>query len=87
MITLQEWDDEIEANLAHVYGGAQGATYNKAAYVEKRRPMLQAYADHLDAVAAGTWQAEQQEKAEQSLRDLQAEFGIAANVVPMRKAA
>jgi len=82
-----QWDDEIEANLAHVYGGAQGATYNKAAYVEKRRPMLQAYADHLDAVAAGTWQAEQQEKAEQSLRDLQAEFGIAANVVPMRKAA
>ena len=73
----EDFTKEVEANLAHVYGGPQGATYNKAEYIEKRRPALQAWADHLDALADGTWEKAQQEKAEAALEALRVEFGAA----------
>lgn len=70
-----DYKEEVEANLAHVYGGNMGATYNEAEYVEKRRPMLQLWADHLDALADGSWQKAEQEKAEAAFKALQEEFG------------
>lgn len=45
--------DFVEAQLAHKEAGVAGV-YNKAQYLEKRREMMQWYADYLDAAEAGT---------------------------------
>ena len=44
--------DAIEAQLAHVPTNRVRAAYNRAAYLDERRRMLQAWADHLDALKA-----------------------------------
>lgn len=44
--------DYVELQLAHMEGGMAGV-YNKAQYLEKRRAMMQWYADYLDALEAG----------------------------------
>lgn len=43
--------DWIERQLAHVEGNSVRAAYNAAEYLEGRRAMMQAWADHLDALA------------------------------------
>jgi len=45
-------ENHIEAQLSHVKEGIAGI-YNKAAYLEQRRAMMQWYADHLDQLAKG----------------------------------
>jgi len=45
-------ENHIEAQLSHVKEGIAGV-YNKAAYLEQRRTMMQWYADHLDQLAQG----------------------------------
>ena len=45
--------DWIEAQLAHVHGNAVRGAYNAAQYLKQRQVMMQAYADWLDALAAG----------------------------------
>jgi integrase len=40
--------DLIERQLAHVEKDSVRAVYNRAAYLEERRAMMQAWADHLD---------------------------------------
>ncbi|WP_404362541.1 tyrosine-type recombinase/integrase [Marinobacter sp.] len=45
--------DYVEVQLAHVESGVAGV-YNKAQYLEKRREMMQWYADYLDSLEAGT---------------------------------
>lgn len=44
--------NHIEAQLSHVKEGVAGV-YNKAQYLTQRREMMQWYANHLDALAAG----------------------------------
>lgn len=44
--------DAIEAQLAHAPADKVRAAYNRAAYLDERRRMLQAWADHLDALKA-----------------------------------
>ncbi|GGW36448.1 tyrosine-type recombinase/integrase [Vreelandella hamiltonii] len=44
--------DHVEAQLAHKEEGIAGV-YNQAAYLEKRRFMMQWYADYLDALSRG----------------------------------
>ena len=44
--------DAIERQLAHVPTDKSRAAYNRAAYLDERRRMLQAWADHLDALKA-----------------------------------
>ena len=44
--------DAIEAQLAHVPTNRVRAAYNRAAYLDERRRMLQAWADHLDVLKA-----------------------------------
>lgn len=75
----------IEANLAHVYGGNLGATYNQADYVEQRREMLQTWADHLDALADGTWAKAEAERIAAQEAALAAE--MAGVVRPLVRAA
>lgn len=45
--------DWIERQLAHEQQGTVRGTYNHASYIEQRRKMMQAWADHLDALKAG----------------------------------
>ncbi|WP_160116003.1 tyrosine-type recombinase/integrase [Candidatus Halocynthiibacter alkanivorans] len=45
--------DWIETQLAHVHRNAVRGAYNAAKYLKPRRVMMQAYADWLDALAAG----------------------------------
>ncbi len=45
--------DYVELQLAHKEAGVAGV-YNKAQYLEKRREMMQWYANYLDALEAGT---------------------------------
>ncbi|APU29901.1 integrase [Ectopseudomonas alcaliphila JAB1] len=45
-------ENHIEAQLSHSKAGVAGV-YNKAKYLEQRQAMMQWYADHLDALAAG----------------------------------
>lgn len=45
--------DAIEAQLAHIQGSKVRAAYNRALYLEDRTKMMQAWADHLDALKAG----------------------------------
>lgn len=42
--------DLIERQLAHVEKDSVRAVYNRAAYLDERRTMMQAWADHLDAL-------------------------------------
>jgi integrase len=50
MLNELGWNrDAIEAQLAHTVGGVRGA-YNYAQYLPERRKMMQAWADHLDAL-------------------------------------
>ena len=42
----------IEKSLGHTVKGVAGV-YNKAAYIEERRPMLQQWADYLDGLSGG----------------------------------
>lgn len=43
--------DAIERQLAHVEGNRVRAAYNKSLLIDQRRVMMQAWADHLDAVS------------------------------------
>ena len=43
----------IEAQLAHAEGNATRAAYNRAAYMDYRKAMMQFWADTLDAMQAG----------------------------------
>jgi integrase len=45
--------DVIEAQLAHVEGNSVRTAYNHAQYLAERRELMQAWADHLDAIRAG----------------------------------
>jgi integrase len=45
--------DWIETQLAHVHGNTVRGAYNAAQYLKPRQVMMQAYADWLDALAAG----------------------------------
>ncbi len=45
--------DVIEAQLAHGKNGPLGAAYDRAEFVDKRRHMMQAWADYLDKLRAG----------------------------------
>jgi integrase len=45
--------DVIERQLAHQERNKIRAAYNKATYLEDRAKMMQAWADHVDAIAAG----------------------------------
>jgi len=43
----------IELQLAHQERNAVSASYNHATYLPERRRMMQAWADHLDALRTG----------------------------------
>ena len=43
----------IELQLAHQERNAVSAAYNHATYLAERRQMMQAWADHLDALRKG----------------------------------
>jgi integrase len=43
----------IEAQLAHAVKDANGRAYNRTQYLNQRRNMVQAWADHLDQLRAG----------------------------------
>lgn len=45
--------DIVEQQLAHAVRDPQGRAYNRTAHLAERRKMMQAWADYLDAVAAG----------------------------------
>jgi integrase len=45
--------DVIERQLAHQERNKIRAAYNKATYLEDRAKMMQAWADHVDAIVAG----------------------------------
>jgi integrase len=54
MLNEMGWrGDVIEKQLAHSERNKIRATYNKASYLAERRQMMQAWADHLDAVVSG----------------------------------
>ena len=46
-------DGVIEAQLAHGKSGPLGMAYDRAEFMEQRRDMMQAWADHLDELRAG----------------------------------
>lgn len=43
----------IEAQLAHTVKDANGRAYNRTQFLQRRTPMMQAWADYLDKLAAG----------------------------------
>lgn len=45
--------DIVEQQLAHAVRDPQGRAYNRTAHLPERRKMMQAWADYLDALAAG----------------------------------
>ena len=45
--------DLIESALAHVNGSEVRRAYNRAEYVERRRPMMQWWSDHIEKAATG----------------------------------
>ena len=45
--------DVIEAQLAHVDKNRVRAIYNRAEYLQKRRDMMQAWADYLEGLKGG----------------------------------
>jgi integrase len=46
--------DIIEHQLGHLVKDANGRAYNRTAFLEDRRAMMQLWADHLDALKAGS---------------------------------
>jgi hypothetical protein len=46
--------DVIERQLAHAERNKVRAAYNRAQYMDERKRMMQAWADYLDALRAGT---------------------------------
>lgn len=53
LLNEHDWPkNHIDAQLAHKEEGISGV-YNKAAYLEQRRTMMQWYANHLEALATG----------------------------------
>ncbi len=46
--------DFIEHQLAHAVRDPNGRAYNRTAYLPERRKMMQAWADYLDPLKAGT---------------------------------
>jgi integrase len=46
--------DYIEHQLAHAVKDANGRAYNRTSFLPERRKMMQAWADYLDALRAGT---------------------------------
>ena len=55
MLNEQGWNrDAIERQLAHAERDKVRAAYNYAQHLVERRKMMQAWADHLDALRAGT---------------------------------
>lgn len=54
ILNEQGWKpDAIERQLAHVERNRVRAAYHRSEYMDERRKMMQAWADYLDAVAAG----------------------------------
>jgi integrase len=52
LLNEQGWNrDAIERQLAHAEGDSVRAAYNRAEHLPERRKMMQAWADHLDALA------------------------------------
>jgi integrase len=47
-------DRVIEAQLAHSVPDALGRAYNRTEFVQQRREMMQAWADYLDKLKAGS---------------------------------
>jgi hypothetical protein len=45
--------DVIEAQLAHGNSGPLGTAYDRAEFMDKRKDMMQRWADYLDQLAAG----------------------------------
>ena len=45
--------DVIEAQLAHTKSGPLGAAYDRAEFMEKRKQLMQVWADYLDRIKAG----------------------------------
>ena|SRR5690348_15901721 len=55
LLNEQGWaPDVIERQLAHAERNKVRAAYNRAQYMAERRKMMQAWADYLDALKAGT---------------------------------
>lgn len=53
LLNEQGWNpDVIEGQLAHAPLNSARAAYNRAAYLDDRRRMLQAWADYLDRLKA-----------------------------------
>lgn len=49
------WDPElIEAALAHAYKDEVPSAYNRADYLERRRPMMEWWSEHIQRAATGS---------------------------------
>ena len=54
LLAERRWDrDAIERQLAHKPAGPLGAAYDRAAFLDERRRMMQDWADYLDALRTG----------------------------------
>ena len=50
----QGWDPElIEVALAHVDKDEVRSAYNRAEYIDRRRPMMASWSDHIQEAATG----------------------------------
>lgn len=55
ILNEQGWNpDAIERQLAHIEKNKTRAAYHRSQYIDERKRMMQAWADYLDGVAAGT---------------------------------
>ncbi|MFX8523765.1 hypothetical protein ABTM10_19840, partial [Acinetobacter baumannii] len=55
LLAERRWDrDAIERQLAHKPAGPLGAAYDRAAFLDERRRMMQDWADYLDALRTGS---------------------------------
>jgi hypothetical protein len=53
MLAEMGWDENtIDRQLSHLVAGVKGV-YQKAKYIEDRRKMMQAWADHVDQLKKG----------------------------------
>lgn len=54
ILNEQAWDPElIEVALAHVDKDEVRSAYNRADYIERRRPMMACWSHHIQEAAAG----------------------------------
>lgn len=54
ILNEQGWDPElIEVALAHVDKDEVRSAYNRADYIERRRPMMAWWSDHIQGAATG----------------------------------